>query len=102
MWRTLAKLTLEENRLFIAERCFAALGDVAKVRYLQDINAIRERIQMSSGEDGIDNFEVQAKLSVLNQQFKTAEGIYLDNNDLDSAMSMYQNLHKWDEGTYFI
>ncbi|RXG52407.1 Intraflagellar transport protein [Armadillidium vulgare] len=97
MWRTLAKLSIEENRLFIAERCFAALGDVAKVRYLQEINAIREKIQIATGEDGIDNFEVQAKLAILNKQFKTAEGVLIDNNDLDAAMNMYQSLHKWDE-----
>ncbi|MCL4124638.1 UNVERIFIED_CONTAM: hypothetical protein GTU68_062016, partial [Idotea baltica] len=97
MWRTLATLTIEENRLFIAERCFAALGDVAKVRYLQDINAIRERIQISTGEDGIDNYEVQAKLAILNKQFKTAENIFIENNELEAAISMYQGLHKWDE-----
>lgn len=49
MWKTLAKLTLEENHLYIAERCYAALGDVAKVRYLQDINNIREQVQMTTG-----------------------------------------------------
>lgn len=32
MWRTLAKLSLEGKQLQIAERCYAALGDVSKVR----------------------------------------------------------------------
>lgn len=53
------------------------------------------------GEDAIENPEVQAKLAILHKQFKTAESIYIDNNQLDSAMEMYQDLHKWDEGIKF-
>ncbi|MPC28982.1 Intraflagellar transport protein 172 [Portunus trituberculatus] len=45
----------------------------------------------------MDHYEVQARLAILEQQFKTAESIYLDNNQLDAAMEMYQDLHKWDE-----
>ncbi|KAK4299690.1 hypothetical protein Pmani_028048 [Petrolisthes manimaculis] len=97
MWRTLARLTLEGRHLYIAERCFAALGDVSKVRYLQGINEIRQKIQEKTGEDGIQHYEAQARLAILDKQFKTAEGIYLDYNNLDAAMEMYQNLHKWDE-----
>ena len=50
MWQTLGKLSLEERHLYIAERCYAALGDVAKVRYLQGINSIREQIQATKGK----------------------------------------------------
>lgn len=46
----------------------------------------------------MDHYEVLAKLAILDKQFKTAESIYLDNNQLDEAMQMYQELHKWDEG----
>ncbi|CAL4073000.1 unnamed protein product, partial [Meganyctiphanes norvegica] len=97
MWRTLARLTLEGRHLYIAERCFAALGDVAKVRYLQGLNAIRQQIQETAGQDGVEHYEVQARLAILDEQFKTAESIYLDNNQLENAMEMYQNLHKWDD-----
>ncbi|XP_063612068.1 intraflagellar transport protein 172 homolog [Penaeus indicus] len=97
MWRTLARLTLEGRQLYIAERCFAALGDVSKVRYLQGINHIRQLIQENSGEDGVNHHEVQARLAILDKQFKTAESIYLDYNNLGAAMEMYQELHKWDE-----
>ncbi|XP_071532014.1 intraflagellar transport protein 172 homolog [Panulirus ornatus] len=97
MWRTLARLTVEGRHLYIAERCYAALGDVSKVRYLQRINQIRQQIQETTGEDGIQHYEVQARLAILDKQFKTAESIYLDYNNLESAMEMYQDLHKWDE-----
>ena len=52
------------------------------------------------GEDGLEEYEVQAQLAILEQQFKTAETIYLNNNSLDQAMEMYQAMHKWDEGSY--
>ena len=38
MWKTLSRLSLEAKQLHIAERCYAALGDVAKARYLRNVN----------------------------------------------------------------
>lgn len=37
-WKALAKLALEQQNYFVAERCYAALGDVAKSRYYRKIN----------------------------------------------------------------
>lgn len=37
MWSTLAQLSLEAEELAIAERCYAALGDVAKASYLHKV-----------------------------------------------------------------
>jgi len=39
-WKALAKLALEQNNYFVAERCYAALGDVAKSRYYRKINEL--------------------------------------------------------------
>ena len=36
-WQQLAKAALTEGQLGTAERCYAALGDVAKARYLQQV-----------------------------------------------------------------
>jgi intraflagellar transport protein 172 len=41
--------------------------------------------------------QVQAQLSMLEKQFHRAEAILLDNNEIEEAMEMYQELHKWDE-----
>ena len=43
MWKTLSRLALEARQLHIAERCFAALGDVSKAKALQQINKIAEQ-----------------------------------------------------------
>ena len=42
MWQSLAKIALEEQQLHIAERCFAAMGNVAKSRYLHETNKLAE------------------------------------------------------------
>ena len=61
-WKSLSKIALEEGNLLVAERCFAALGDIAKADYLRKINKL-------AAEEGNDNFRVQAKLAVLNKHF---------------------------------
>lgn len=40
MWKTLSKLALDDRQLIIAERCFAALGDISKAKYLRNINEL--------------------------------------------------------------
>lgn len=50
-WKTLAKLAMEENNLYVAERCYAALGDVAKADYLRKLNKL-------VAAEGPDNFRV--------------------------------------------
>lgn len=43
MWKTLSRLALEARQLHIAERCFAALGDVSKAKSLKQINKIADQ-----------------------------------------------------------
>jgi intraflagellar transport protein 172 len=37
-WKTLAKLSLENQNIIVAEHCYAALGDISKASYLRKIN----------------------------------------------------------------
>ena len=37
------------------------------------------------------------RLYILDKQFKAAESIYLEHNQLDEAIGMYQRLHMWDD-----
>ena len=97
MWRTLAKLSLEGKQLQIAERCYAALGDVSKAKYLRETLNIGEAAADNYGGDGLDTPDVWARLYILDKQFRAAEGIFLEQNDLDAAIEMYQRLHMWDE-----
>jgi intraflagellar transport protein 172 len=39
-WKTVAKLALEQQNLLVAERCFAALGNISKADYIRKINKL--------------------------------------------------------------
>ena len=36
-------------------------------------------------------------MAIMDHNFKLAESIYLEQNNVEEAMEMYQELHKWDE-----
>ncbi|KAJ3125766.1 hypothetical protein HK098_008226 [Nowakowskiella sp. JEL0407] len=91
MWKTLSQIALDNRKLAIAERCYAALGDVARAKYLNNLNSLLE----NSADPGIDSV-VRAKIAVLDKQFKLAESIYLEQGKIEEAMSIYQEIHKWD------
>ena len=38
MWMSLSRTALVNQQLHVAERCFAALGDISKARYLKETN----------------------------------------------------------------
>ncbi|XP_027053913.1 intraflagellar transport protein 172 homolog [Pocillopora damicornis] len=97
MWKTLSRLALEARQLHIAERCFAALGDVSKAKALRQINKTAEQCAEEMGGDGTNHVRVRAKLAVLDKNFKLAETILLEQGYVDEAIEMYQELHKWDE-----
>lgn len=54
-WRTLAKLALEEKNIFVAERCYTAIGDVSKSRYLKKIRESIENLEDDIGKEAAQN-----------------------------------------------
>ena len=52
MWRTLAKLSLEGKQLHTAERCYAALGDVSKAKFLRETLNVADAASENFGGDG--------------------------------------------------
>ncbi|XP_027706181.1 intraflagellar transport protein 172 homolog isoform X2 [Vombatus ursinus] len=97
MWKTLSKLALEVRQLHIAERCFSALGHVAKARFLHETNEIADQVSREYGGEGTDFYQVRARLAMLEKNYKLAEMIFLEQNAVEEAMAMYQELHRWDE-----
>lgn len=51
-WKSLGKVALEERNLIVAERCYAAIGDVAKLRYIKKLNKTAKRFKEETGKDG--------------------------------------------------
>jgi len=97
MWRSLADTSMENFNLPVAERCYAVLGDISKSRYLHKVNQMIMENAAEVGGDGSHYFMAQAKMAMLAKQFQRAEAILLDHNELDEALAMYQELHKYDE-----
>jgi intraflagellar transport protein 172 len=89
-WKTLAKLAISSKNLMIAQRCYAAIGSYSKANYIKKVMRISEK-------DGNDNPLVEAKLLILDKQFNNAENLLLQNNLLDEAMEILNELQKWDE-----
>ncbi|XP_074392344.1 intraflagellar transport protein 172 homolog isoform X2 [Zonotrichia albicollis] len=78
MWKTLSRLALEARQLHIAERCFAALGNMAKARFLHETNVIADQAAQEHGGDGTDHYLVRARLAMLDKNYKLAEMIFLE------------------------
>jgi intraflagellar transport protein 172 len=55
------------------------------------------KINKLVAQEGINHFRVQAKLAVLDKQFHKAESILIQHDEIEEAMAMYQELHRWDE-----
>ncbi|KAI8804484.1 hypothetical protein BJ742DRAFT_824622 [Cladochytrium replicatum] len=94
MWKSLGQLALQNQKLLIAERCFVATGDIARARYLRQLNEMIYDAEMEGME--VEDFIIQARLAVLDKQFKLAETIYLEHGKVEEAMKIYQEVHKWD------
>lgn len=89
-WKTLAKHSINNKRLIIAQRCYAAIGSYSKANYIKKVMKVAD-------EKGIDHPLVEAKLLILDKQFNNAENLLLQNSLLDEAMDILNELQKWDE-----
>lgn len=97
MWHNLAIISMEDGNLRVAQRCYAALGNVSKAFYLNEMIEEADKFEESTGSPGIQCPEVRAKLALLSSDLRSAERIYLEQGDLEAALEMYKKLRMWDE-----
>lgn len=97
MWENVARNAMAARKLSVAARCYAALGDVACSNFLSEIVVSGERYSKETGNDALANPDCWAKIAVLNGELKTAEAIYLEQNELDKALEMYQKYWRWED-----
>ena len=90
MWKSLSNIALQDNKLIIAERCAAAMGDIARIRYLHEINELAS-LETDYGMDS-NHYLIRAKLAILEKQFSVAESIFLEHGKVEEAMEMYQEM----------
>mmetsp|Transcript_26109 Transcript_26109/g.57041 ORF Transcript_26109/g.57041 Transcript_26109/m.57041 type:complete len:1764 (+) Transcript_26109:195-5486(+) len=96
-WMELSELALQNNQVVIAERCYAALGDIAKTRYLHKVVKQAQRAAKEFGGNGYDAYSVRAQLAQLHNQWPVAENLLLQQGKVDDAMVMYQEAHRWED-----
>lgn len=89
-------IALDDENLRVAQRCFAALGNVSKALYLYEMIEIQDEYDKVHGKGLLDP-NVKARLALLNCDIKAAERIYLDQGDIESALEMYKNFRMWNE-----
>ena len=96
MWRQLSEVSLKVGDLAIAQRCAAAVGDVARARFLGNVNDMRYKAELENGMNGGDHFMVRSKMSLLQKDLAGAEEELLNQGKVDECIEMYQNLSKYD------
>lgn len=97
MWENVARNAMSSRNLLVAARCYAALGDIACSRFLRDIVKTGEEYAEETGNDALASPDCWAKLAILNGELKTAEAIYLEQNELTKALEMYQKFWHWED-----
>jgi intraflagellar transport protein 172 len=97
MWSQLNTVAVNMGDLRIAQRCAAALGNVAMSKFLGSAKEIKIQAEKDLGFRGGDHYLVRSKMSLLNKDLKGAEIELLNQGKIDECISMYQKLHKHEE-----
>eukprot|EP00916_Digyalum_oweni_P007652 GHVL01012886.1.p1 GENE.GHVL01012886.1~~GHVL01012886.1.p1 ORF type:complete len:1133 (-),score=240.96 GHVL01012886.1:417-3815(-) len=90
MWRSLADAAMEDLELTVAERAYAVLGDVSRARFVRKLAKI-------AAECDVNHWAVQARLATVQKQLHRAEAILLEHDQLEEAITLYQDLHRFDD-----
>lgn len=97
MWKRLRDLALSTGDLKIANRCSAALGDVALSKYLSELRDVGEQIGNQSGMVSNNHFVVRSRLALISKDFKSAEIELLNQGQVEDCIALYQKYLKHDE-----
>ncbi|KAF5301762.1 hypothetical protein FQR65_LT08745 [Abscondita terminalis] len=97
MWHNLSSIALKQQNLILAERCYAALGDVATSFFLQETTRIGDEFAKKQNDNFNNCSEVWVRLSILGGDLDTAENIYLEQGNIEGALEMHKSLYRWDE-----
>jgi len=100
MWTKLARAAVDTRDLKIAQRAYARLGDIPRAKFLSDtIEQCADLEEINSEEIRFwkNSHKVEARMCLLEGQLKTAEAVYIANDDVDGAVTMYETMLKYDE-----
>ena len=108
----MSEISLEEKHLMIAQRCFAALGDFSKMKYLKSLYKIKKNNSLENNkneknennkinneniiiEKKINQIIVDAKILLFKKKFDEAKKLLLDNNLIQEAIDIFKEIHKY-------
>jgi len=101
MWRQLSEHAMANDHVAIAERCAAALGDVARARYLHGVGERMSDAARDLGSEdpaaGLAHWSVRSRLAMLGKDMRQVEDILLSQGQTQEAINVYQLLHQFDE-----
>lgn len=99
IWRQLSAVAVQEMKLHIAQRCYAALGDLANVQAIIRIKELAaQAAKENNGEtNGLEHYTVQAELCIMKKDFKQAEQIFLESGKVEDAIAMWEELQRYEE-----
>lgn len=97
MWQQLSSMAVASGDIRIAQRCAAAMGDVASSRFLTEMKAVKARAEEELGHRANDHYLVRSKLALLRKDLKGAEHELLAQGKVEECIEMYQKLSKHDE-----
>ena len=90
LWEELAQAAMDAQDFIVAEVSYARLGDLSRSRFLHKLNKLID-------QNGINNCQVQARIAMLQCNFKQAECCLIEHDQLDAAIDMYKSMHMWNE-----
>jgi intraflagellar transport protein 172 len=90
LWAELAEASMMAHDYVIAEVSFSNKGDLSRARFLHKLNKL-------ISENGMDNTVVQARIAMLQSNFKQAECLLIEQDQLDFAIQIYKSMHMWHE-----
>lgn len=90
LWGELADAAMMASDFVIAEVSYSNMGDLSRARFLHKLNKL-------IAQHGLGNSLVQARIAMLQSNFKQAEYCLIEHDQLDTAIDMYKSMHMWNE-----
>lgn len=97
MWLQLSGVAIASGDLRIAQRCAAAMGDVAMSKFLSNVKETKLNAEATMGLRGGDHYLVRSRMSLLHKDLKGAEIELLNQGKIDECIDMYQKLFKHED-----
>lgn len=81
-WQQLADRALDSLDLAVAEQCYAAIGDISRAAF------VRGLVDLAAQSGGADSAAVRARLAVLRKQWHVAEGLMLQQGQVEEVIRL--------------